>query len=89
MKDNPLRKSLSTDAKLVGGWLTLADPFAAEMIASVGFDYVVVDIEHWPADVPQALRCFQGRGDPFAYIDSLGVKRNRFRVGESLTGFIP
>jgi 4-hydroxy-2-oxoheptanedioate aldolase len=59
MKENPLRKKLSTDAKLVGGWLTLADPFAAEMIASVGFDYVVVDMEHWPADVPQAMRCFQ------------------------------
>ena len=38
MKENPLRKKLSTDAKLVGGWLTLADPFSAEMIASVGFD---------------------------------------------------
>ncbi len=60
MNENPLRKRLSTSLKCVGGWLTLADPFAAELMASVGFDYVIVDMEHWPADVPQTMRCFQG-----------------------------
>ena len=34
MKENPLRKRLSTSVKCVGGWVTLADQFAAELMAS-------------------------------------------------------
>ena len=53
-----------------------------EMIASVGYDYVVVDMEHWPADVPQTLRCFQaidaGGSVPIARLpanDPVWIKR--------------
>ena len=35
---------------LVGTWLYLSDVGAAEVIAGAGFDFVIIDMEHSPAD---------------------------------------
>ena len=59
MKENPLRTKIEAGTKCVGGWVTLADPLVAELLASAGFDYIVVDMEHWAADLPEVVACFQ------------------------------
>ncbi len=36
----------SLDRPTIGTWLTLADPAVAEIMAAVGFEWLVVDLEH-------------------------------------------
>lgn len=43
---NPLLAAGSGDIALLGGWCTLANSFAAELVASSGVDYAVVDMQH-------------------------------------------
>jgi 4-hydroxy-2-oxoheptanedioate aldolase len=42
--DNPLRSWLATD--LVGGWCQLSGSATAEVMGSVGFDFVCIDAQH-------------------------------------------
>lgn len=39
----------------VGAWLNLASPLAAELLAASGYDCVLIDREHSPADMMTAL----------------------------------
>jgi len=41
-----LKKSLNESKLTVGSWITLAHPAIAEIMASAGFDWLVVDLEH-------------------------------------------
>lgn len=36
---------------VIGGWVSLTDPAVAEMTASLGFDFVLLDMEHTTASV--------------------------------------
>jgi 4-hydroxy-2-oxoheptanedioate aldolase len=57
-----LRERLATGATAFGGWCTLGSPFAAELLGSLGFEYVCVDLQHGLSDfelgwtLVQALR---------------------------------
>jgi len=42
-----------------GGWLGLYDDYAASIMGDVGFDYLVVDMQHGSADYTQATRLLQ------------------------------
>ena len=44
----PLADRLRDREPLVGNWLSLSDPTVAEISAHLGFDLVVLDIEHTP-----------------------------------------
>ncbi len=46
MFQNTLRSLWSDGRQAVGGWATLGSPFAAEILAAAGFDYVCVDLQH-------------------------------------------
>jgi len=48
---NLFKKAIQTDAPLFGCWLSLADAGSAEMIGTVGFDWVLIDGEHAPNDI--------------------------------------
>lgn len=39
---------LESDGTLVGGWASIPSPATAELLAIVGHDFVVVDVEHTP-----------------------------------------
>ena len=39
----------------IGMWITLASPYAAEVVAGAGFDWAVVDMEHAPNDITSVL----------------------------------
>jgi len=52
-----LRRTLAFKDKLrkggvaIGAWLSLNDPAAAEIMGSVGFDYLIIDTEHGAWDL--------------------------------------
>jgi len=43
---NPILERWQAGGSAVGAWLMSRDPFAAEMLASCGYDFVVVDQQH-------------------------------------------
>jgi 4-hydroxy-2-oxoheptanedioate aldolase len=45
---NPFKAALARDEVRVGLWLALADPSAAEVCATSGFDWLLIDAEHGP-----------------------------------------
>lgn len=49
---NNFKSALARDAQLIGLWLGLANPYTAEMAAQSGFDWLLIDGEHAPNDVP-------------------------------------
>lgn len=50
MLDNPLRALWRSGAAAANAWLSLPDPFSAEVMARSGFDSVCVDLQHGLAD---------------------------------------
>lgn len=47
---NPLRAKLAADKPTYGVWITLADPTVTEIVAELGADWIVVDMEHGSLD---------------------------------------
>lgn len=56
---NPLKQRLASGERLFGCWLSLASPMAAEALACAGFDFLVVDGEHSPADTMDTVALLQ------------------------------
>lgn len=52
---NPFKAALRRDEVQVGLWLALADPNSAEVCATAGFDWLLIDGEHGPYDLPSIL----------------------------------
>jgi 4-hydroxy-2-oxoheptanedioate aldolase len=48
---NPFKAALKKGEIQLGCWLGLADPYVAEISASAGFDWVLIDGEHAPNDL--------------------------------------
>jgi 4-hydroxy-2-oxoheptanedioate aldolase len=48
---NPFKAALRAGELQIGCWLGLADPYIAEISASAGFDWLLVDGEHAPNDL--------------------------------------
>jgi 4-hydroxy-2-oxoheptanedioate aldolase len=53
MPVNQLKRNLKEGRTQVGCWLSLASHVSAEICAGAGFDWVLVDTEHAPADLVQ------------------------------------
>ena len=45
--------------EVLGSWLSIPDPHAAEVVSRVGFDYVCVDMQHGIADYQAAAAMIQ------------------------------
>lgn len=61
-----LKSALASDDAPVGSWISLASPAAAELVAGLGFDFVVVDTEHAPLSdetVADLTRAVNAAGD--------------------------
>lgn len=54
-----LKERLANRDRLLGCFLQLASPVAAELIAHSGFDFLIIDQEHSPADVMGAFAMAQ------------------------------
>jgi 4-hydroxy-2-oxoheptanedioate aldolase len=66
----------------IGSWLALCSPVAAEMMAHVGFDWLVVDAEHSPVGFETMVNCFRaiqlGGAVPMARVpwnDTIWIQR--------------
>jgi len=56
---NGLKQALLDKQLQVGCWMSLGSHTAAEICASSGFDWVLIDMEHAPNDIPQVLHLLQ------------------------------
>lgn len=62
---NTFKNALLSGQKLIGGWSLSGDATVAEAMASMPYDYLVLDLEHSPAgvqDLPALLRATDGMG---------------------------
>lgn len=57
MKTNSVRSRLAGGDATFGTWLTLPDPVAARLLATSGFDWITVEMEHTPTTVETAALC--------------------------------
>lgn len=56
--ENNLKKKIATGAPCVGGWHTVRSPEVTEALASVGFDWIALDMEHGSFSVGDAEAAF-------------------------------
>lgn len=62
---NPLKTTLNSGKVSIGSWLNLGSPLAAEILATEGFEWLTVDLEHGPwgiADAANGFRAIESRG---------------------------
>jgi 4-hydroxy-2-oxoheptanedioate aldolase len=52
MPVNSLKRALRDGRPQIGLWTQLASPIAAEVLAGAGFDFLVLDTEHAPNELP-------------------------------------
>ena len=55
MTPNHVKQRIRNGRPAFGSLLNFGDPLVAEMMASVGFDWLLVDTEHGPIDMVGAL----------------------------------
>jgi 4-hydroxy-2-oxoheptanedioate aldolase len=79
---NAFKQALARGERQVGLWSGLASPIAAEIIAGAGFDWIVIDGEHAPNDIPSLLAQLQamrgGTAEPVFRVpwnDAVIIKR--------------
>jgi 4-hydroxy-2-oxoheptanedioate aldolase len=57
--ENAFKHAIAAPGAQIGLWLGLADPYAAELCATAGFDWLLVDGEHGPNDLRSILAVLQ------------------------------
>ena len=55
LAENPFTRALRERQKQVGLWVSLSNNFAAEVVASSQFDWVLLDMEHCPNELNSVL----------------------------------
>jgi 4-hydroxy-2-oxoheptanedioate aldolase len=59
VQPNLFKRALAAEVPQIGLWSTLPDPYVSEIVAGAGFDWVLLDTEHTPSDVPRMLHQLQ------------------------------
>lgn len=59
MPKNAFKKALAEGRPQIGLWSMLCSNIAAEIVATAGFDWVVLDTEHSPNELPMVLQQLQ------------------------------
>src|SRR5512138_323839 len=82
IKSNPVTDKLRSGQPAVGSWLSLCAPTSAELMARIGFDWLVVDVEHSPVGFETMVNCFRaaqlGGAVPMARVpwnDTIWIQR--------------
>ena len=60
-----LKQQLRSGRPAIGCWIELMSPLVTEVVAQAGYDCVVIDLEHGPGsirDAVQIMQALQGRG---------------------------
>lgn len=56
---NPFKAALANGQRQIGFWLSMADAYLAEVSATAGFEWLLIDAEHAPNDVRSILAQLQ------------------------------
>lgn len=56
---NQCKKKLLRGENVIGAWLSMGSPIAAEIVANAGYDAVIIDHEHGPGDFLNAISLMQ------------------------------
>lgn len=56
---NHFKRALRAGQPQIGLWSTIPSPFVSELIGGAGYDWVLLDTEHTPTDVPLMLNQLQ------------------------------
>ena len=56
---NHFKQALRAGQPQIGLWLSLADPYSAELLAGTGYDWLLIDGEHAPNDLRHVLATLQ------------------------------
>ena len=59
MRENRLRTQWQADRAVVNGWLAIANPFSAEVMAHQGWDSLTIDLQHGVVDYPAMVTMLQ------------------------------
>ncbi|MBC7161682.1 MAG: HpcH/HpaI aldolase/citrate lyase family protein [Immundisolibacter sp.] len=59
VSENTFKRALAAGRRQLGAFLALGDAHAAELMASAGFDWLLIDCEHGPNDLPSVLAQLQ------------------------------
>lgn len=60
MQANPLKQKLSDGKYTCGSWVSLCSPLGAEVMGMVGFDWLLIDMEHGSGDIQTLIHQLQG-----------------------------
>src|SRR5438477_12409741 len=56
---NPFKRALKAAKPQIGLWSSLSSSYSVEVIAGAGFDWILLDTEHSPADLEYLLTQLQ------------------------------
>ena len=56
---NSFKRALKAGDRQIGLWCTLANPYAVEVVAGAGFDWLLIDTEHSPNELDMVLSQLQ------------------------------
>lgn len=56
---NAFKAAIAAGTRQIGLWQALASPYSLEICAGAGFDWLLIDAEHAPNDLPLVLRQLQ------------------------------
>jgi len=59
MTENKFKKAIYANQKQLGAFMALADSTAAELMATTGFDWLLIDGEHGPNDIKSIMQQLQ------------------------------
>ncbi len=59
LPENTFKQAFAAGRRQLGAFLALGDAHAAELMASAGFDWLLIDCEHGPNDLPSVLAQLQ------------------------------
>lgn len=54
MRENSLKRRLNAGETVIGTWMNLAEPLVAGLLASHGWDWLLIDMEHGPIPLAEA-----------------------------------
>lgn len=61
--ENKLKKKLLKGEPAIACWLSMGSPIAAEVVANAGYDAMVIDHEHGPGDLLNAISLIQASAE--------------------------
>ena len=59
LKKNAFKAALARGERQIGLWSSLCSPMVAEIIGGAGFDWILIDTEHSPNDLPEVVAQLQ------------------------------